>query len=1338
MSTYEELISEDHPPGGAPSLKSRLVRFRRWATKSAGIAVHSALCVVNGEATDGTRNAPVLVFDPVPRADPRTGAVQGGGGGGGGGGDGGGGGEGGGGSGPASEPRCGAVDLPSDRAMYDRSIGCQVRTVRELKKDEVALSIPASAMVTPDLIANSDAGRAVRACCAAPPPPSSAGDGGDSFWDALGRPDRMERAQAAKVQQNSGTQLLVKILQERKKAETALVRATRAAEEALQRGDDVMDDDATQKLASFGSVSRRAPYLAFLIHQRFANERDPPVAASSSRRESRRGGRPKTFAPYVRAFPPSVCVPLCWKRNELALLAGCIPGMPALQRVAARTMQLSAELLALVDAGLLQRFPATFSPGMITWDRWVWAAAAYESRMISAGALGEWVQRGSACPPDVWEGCGVLVPFLEMLNHEDNAARVQLQGTPPPGASSSSDSSEEENGLGRLDVITLDRTKKHMQVYRDYGSLDNEHSVLRYGFARAANPADRVRIAWSLVDGVGNVPPPPGHDPFLDPGDLPPGRMVYESSDPDAVRSWWTERRMALLGRATSGTGAAPSAAPSDATDSLRRGKKVTFCAYSDERIDPALVAAAVAATLPPERVAEFRGANGGSGGGKPLEGLVLDKACQNAARLYLGFLFAKKLGKLLQGLNSCLKDHFNSVQLWTKASEGGINYGNGADAAEGGGGGGGAVGWNKFFDTYAWYSTMEVEDRRYYSMAPDSCVLTLYDGHVRSLQVSLDVMMTDASFNEKVRGQLEELGCVMDDAPMPPAAVETPTAMDVQPVVTPSVAASGKDAPMDQVVLMSGGGDQAGKAQSNQPSPPKMEEQGNDHGNGKQQPQQQLMDARSSNSVASSNKGGAPAAAAPAPASSDPRRPPAIKLHIGNLSYKTMPAQLYDFFTRLYGRDSVLECHIPTERDTGNSRGFGFVTMPEGRARAALESGRRHEMDGRILKVAESNSAGSNRGRGIRNDGRGGTTTGSLDDLGVGGQTPAPSGDRCSQCGYRPRWCTCSNPGMPVGGSGGGGGPPAPPPQDPMYGMGGPYGAQPPPSMGGGPGGYGHHEADDRGRGGGDGYGRGGGDGYGGGGGLGIGVRAHRSYSRSPSYRRERDRDRGGYDRDRGQGGGRSPRSYSRSRSRSRSHSPRDRRRDRDRRGQRRGRHDDDREIDRRRGGRYDDEDRRRGGRLDRDHHRGSERRGSSRRSHRSRSRSRSPRRGVDDGLPSHGPRGRPADEDGGDFSEGRGAGGRGGLGSLSRSRSPMEDDGGAMMGDHHPTSKKRDGKDSGDRGGRGERSRSRDRGRDRDRDRDGRSGRRKRSSKGSRRDKGSSSSKRRSRSRSRDRHRN
>ena len=43
------------------------------------------------------------------------------------------------------------MDDPTDARMYDRFIGCQMRTVVNFKKDDVTLSVPTSAIVVLDL-----------------------------------------------------------------------------------------------------------------------------------------------------------------------------------------------------------------------------------------------------------------------------------------------------------------------------------------------------------------------------------------------------------------------------------------------------------------------------------------------------------------------------------------------------------------------------------------------------------------------------------------------------------------------------------------------------------------------------------------------------------------------------------------------------------------------------------------------------------------------------------------------------------------------------------------------------------------------------------------------------------------------------------------------------------------------------------------------------------------------------------------------------------------------------------------------------------------------------------
>jgi RNA recognition motif-containing protein len=78
-----------------------------------------------------------------------------------------------------------------------------------------------------------------------------------------------------------------------------------------------------------------------------------------------------------------------------------------------------------------------------------------------------------------------------------------------------------------------------------------------------------------------------------------------------------------------------------------------------------------------------------------------------------------------------------------------------------------------------------------------------------------------------------------------------------------------------------------------------------------------------------------------------------AKKLYVGNLSYNTYEDSLRNLFASYGNVESV---KIITDRDTGSSKGFGFVEMStDDEARAAIAGTNGREFDGRQLKVNEA-----------------------------------------------------------------------------------------------------------------------------------------------------------------------------------------------------------------------------------------------------------------------------------------------------------------------------------------------------------------------------------------------
>lgn len=92
------------------------------------------------------------------------------------------------------------------------------------------------------------------------------------------------------------------------------------------------------------------------------------------------------------------------------------------------------------------------------------------------------------------------------------------------------------------------------------------------------------------------------------------------------------------------------------------------------------------------------------------------------------------------------------------------------------------------------------------------------------------------------------------------------------------------------------------------------------------------------------------------------------MNIYVGNLPWSTSEDELRELFEE-YGE--VSSVNIIKDRDSGRSRGFGFVEMEEEGARAAIEALDGEELDGRALKVNQARpreERGDRRGRGGRN----------------------------------------------------------------------------------------------------------------------------------------------------------------------------------------------------------------------------------------------------------------------------------------------------------------------------------------------------------------------------------
>jgi len=125
-------------------------------------------------------------------------------------------------------------------------------------------------------------------------------------------------------------------------------------------------------------------------------------------------------------------------------------------------------------------------------------------------------------------------------------------------------------------------------------------------------------------------------------------------------------------------------------------------------------------------------------------------------------------------------------------------------------------------------------------------------------------------------------------------------------------------------------------------------------------------------------------------------------KLYVGNLSYQVDSSALEQLFS---AHGQVVSAQVISDRDTGRSKGFGFVEMSsdeEAQAAIAAMNGQQHE--GRTLTVNEARPKEGGGGGGGGGGGRGGYGGGGGGG-GRGGYGGGGGGGRGDRGGGRDRY---------------------------------------------------------------------------------------------------------------------------------------------------------------------------------------------------------------------------------------------------------------------------------------------------------------------------------------------
>ncbi len=116
------------------------------------------------------------------------------------------------------------------------------------------------------------------------------------------------------------------------------------------------------------------------------------------------------------------------------------------------------------------------------------------------------------------------------------------------------------------------------------------------------------------------------------------------------------------------------------------------------------------------------------------------------------------------------------------------------------------------------------------------------------------------------------------------------------------------------------------------------------------------------------------------------------MNIFVSNINYATKDYQLQELFEEF---GEVTSAKIITDRDTGRSKGFGFVEMGDAEGQQAVEALNQKELNGKILNVTEARpreekprrSFDNNRGGGGYGGGNRGGGYGGGENRGGGGR---------------------------------------------------------------------------------------------------------------------------------------------------------------------------------------------------------------------------------------------------------------------------------------------------------------------------------------------------------------